>query len=194
VCLVIKLAIIVVLLALMATFLDTFIFRQKHSHSLISPSAALGSRIHIQPMRRVANTDTRQMERTMLQMINFERQKHRVEARFARPLSWDDSVATVAREYSADMAQRNFFGHVNPEGEDHARRLQRRGISTTASAENVSKGFPTVEATMAAFMNEPRYQQNHRGNILNPLFTHVGIGIVPDPSGGLIVTQNYVRR
>ncbi len=43
-----------------------------------------------------------------------------------------------------------------------------------------------------AFMNQPRRLTNHRGNLLNPIWSHVGIGVAYDPSGTLILTQNFI--
>jgi uncharacterized protein YkwD len=43
-----------------------------------------------------------------------------------------------------------------------------------------------------AFMNQPRGLSNHRGNILNPIWTHVGIGVAYNPDGALVVTQNFI--
>jgi len=43
------------------------------------------------------------------------------------------------------------------------------------------------------FMNEPKFQHNHRGNILNPSYTHVGIGIVTGPDGSLYITQDFAE-
>ncbi len=50
-----------------------------------------------------------------------------------------------------------------------------------------------VERGEAAFMDEPRFQTNHRGAILNSQFTHVGIGIVRAPNGELYITQEFAR-
>ncbi len=41
-------------------------------------------------------------------------------------------------------------------------------------------------------MNQPRRLTNHRGNVLNPVWTHVGIGVAYAPQGQLIVTQIYL--
>jgi uncharacterized protein YkwD len=41
-------------------------------------------------------------------------------------------------------------------------------------------------------MNEPRFQHNHRANILNANYTDVGIGIIQGPNGSLYITQDFV--
>jgi hypothetical protein len=43
------------------------------------------------------------------------------------------------------------------------------------------------------FMSEPKFQQNHRGNILNTSYTHVGVGIARGPDGSLYITQDFAE-
>jgi uncharacterized protein YkwD len=137
----------------------------------------------------------RQLEMRMAGLINMERKRNADESQFAKPLQWDEDVAEVARSHSLAMLQDNFCGHTNSEGEDHAARLLKAGMDFTMSAENVANGFETIEATMAAFMDEPPFTRHtHRFNILNPELSHVGVGIVEDHDGRLVVTQNFVRR
>lgn len=130
----------------------------------------------------------------MLDLINRERAGHRLESLFARPVKWDEEAASVARAHSVDMARRGYIAHVNPEGIDPAKRLQLGGVSFTMAGENIARDFTTPEAAMKAFMDEPRFQRNHRANILNRRFTYIGVGIVRDPKGGLSITQNFIRR
>jgi uncharacterized protein YkwD len=41
-------------------------------------------------------------------------------------------------------------------------------------------------------MSQPRSLTNHRGNLLNPIWTHVGIGVAYNPDGALVVTENFI--
>jgi uncharacterized protein YkwD len=52
--------------------------------------------------------------------------------------------------------------------------------------------YGTVLGAEAAFMNEPRFQHNHRANILNANYTDVGIGIVQGANGSIYITQDFV--
>jgi uncharacterized protein YkwD len=45
----------------------------------------------------------------------------------------------------------------------------------------------------AAFMHEPRFQDNHRANILNANYTDVEIGMVEGPNGDLYITQDFAQ-
>jgi uncharacterized protein YkwD len=42
-------------------------------------------------------------------------------------------------------------------------------------------------------MNEPRFQPNHRANILNPDYTHVGVGIAKGADGMFYITQEFAQ-
>jgi uncharacterized protein YkwD len=54
-------------------------------------------------------------------------------------LKWNDELAYVARMYSQDMADRDFFGHISPEGESHDHRLHDEGIYYyNSTAENLA--------------------------------------------------------
>ena len=59
-----------------------------------------------------------------------------------------------------------------------------------AVGENIAIAASAANA-QSAFMNEPRFTQNHRGNILSAAFTEVGIGIVQGPDGRLYITQDF---
>lgn len=114
-------------------------------------------------------------------------------------LRWHPGLAVVARQHSDDMLNRRYVAHVTPEGITVAQRLDHDGISYLACGENIgvvygpaSHGERGVREIQTAFMNQPRRLTNHRGNILNPVWTHVGIGVAYAPEGQLIVTQNFI--
>lgn len=91
------------------------------------------------------------------------------------------------------MMRRGYFGHVSPEGSSPVNRLQAAGITWQAEGENVAIA-PTVTEAESDFMNEPRHQQNHRWNILNPEYTEVGVGIVRASNGEYYITQDFIQK
>lgn len=109
----------------------------------------------------------------------------------ANPLVWDPRLAAVARRHSEEMAENGFFSHQGLDGSLPYMRVSRAGIRWRASGENIAK-YSDVAQAEAAFMNEPRSQNNHRGNILNPEYTHVGVGIARGSDGMLYITQEFV--
>ncbi len=92
------------------------------------------------------------------------------------------------------MHRRRFVAHVNPDHASPFDRIRKGGLRFRAAGENLASGFESIELAQAAFMDEPPYQQNHRGNVLNPAFSQIGIGIVQSLDGTLIITQNFISR
>jgi uncharacterized protein YkwD len=99
--------------------------------------------------------------------VNFERTSRGIDA-----LVEDTDASYSAYAHAFDMDDRNFFDHVNPSGETPSDRLQRWGVSASFVGENIAFGYPTPEDVVEGWMGS----QGHRDNILNPAFTHTGVG------------------
>ncbi len=139
------------------------------------------------------------LEQIAFKLVNEARSQHLPKWMGRGALHWHPALAATARQHAADMLNRRYVAHITPEGITVAQRLDRSGISYLACGENIgvvygpaSHGERGVQEVQAAFMNQPRRLANHRGNILNPVWTHVGIGVAYAPEGQLIVTQNFV--
>ena len=135
------------------------------------------------------------LEKQMWALLNQDRLKPEAFAETygrTQPLNWNESLATVARAHSRNMLAQQFFAHVDPNGESFTTRINKAGIPWQAAGENIAI-YDTVSGAEAAFMNEPRFQHNHRANILNNSYTDVGIGIVQGPDGSLYITQDFVE-
>lgn len=139
------------------------------------------------------------LEQQMFELLNSARAEYLPKWLGRGPLRWHPALAAVARQHAADMLQRRYVAHVTPEGANVANRLDRAGISYLACGENIgvvygpaSHGPRGIVEVHAAFMNQPRRLTNHRGNILNPVWTHAGVGVAYAPEGQLIATQCFV--
>lgn len=148
-----------------------------------------------------ANTtaDLEALEQLMFNLVNAARQTHLPRWLGTSRLRWHPDLAAVARGHSADMLQRQYVEHTSPEGRTVGQRLAQYGIGYIACGENIgvvygstSHGQQGIHDIHGAFMNQPRRLANHRGNLLNPIWTHVGIGIAHHPSGALVATQNFI--
>ncbi|HEV2234359.1 MAG TPA: CAP domain-containing protein [Terriglobia bacterium] len=135
------------------------------------------------------------LEMQMWAMVNRDRQDPRnaeeTRGGHAIRVRWNERLAEVARAHSRDMVEQGFFDHVDPEGRTPAARINAGGIPWRALGENIAING-SVPGAEAAFMDEPRFEKNHRANILNTKFTDVGIGIVQAPNGSLYITQDFV--
>jgi uncharacterized protein YkwD len=140
-----------------------------------------------------------ELETLMLELVNAAREEHLPGWLGTAALKKNDRLAAIARGHSHDMLKRHYVAHVTPEGLTAARRIGLHGISYVACGENIGIFYGeaahtrlAVEDIHNAFMNQPRSLTNHRGNLLNPIWTHVGIGIAHNPDGALVATQNFI--
>ncbi len=93
----------------------------------------------------------------------------------AAPLEWDNAVAAVARAHSECQRDHDGFYHVCPYGHgvNPGDRLTAAGIAYLSLGENIARGQDLPAAVMNAWMDSA----GHRANILNPEFTHIGVGL-----------------
>jgi uncharacterized protein YkwD len=95
------------------------------------------------------------------------------------PVAWHVEAAEVAFQHCADMDARDFFAHVNPDGDDPGERLSAAAVPWWTYGENIAWGHDDPAAVMAGWMDSP----GHRDNILNPGVTHLGVGVRLQPGG-----------
>ena len=135
----------------------------------------------------------------MYQLVNDTRRAHLPAFLGTAQLTWNDGLAAVARTHSADMMRRQYVSHISPEGVTAAQRIENYRIRYVACGENIGIVYgESAHTTQAihdihnAFMNQPRSLTNHRGNLLNPVWTHIGIGVAYNEDGSLVATQNFI--
>jgi len=134
-------------------------------------------------------------ELQMFQLLNKDRtaQAQAAEAgTHAQALRWDPKLAELARAHSQELADSGTFRHASADGTQPSQRLSKAGIQWVSMGENLAMDQTVVRAE-AALMNEPKFQENHRANILNRTFTTVGVGIAAGPDGTLYITQEFVQ-
>src|SRR4030043_1231224 len=122
-------------------------------------------------------------ETEMFKMVNDTRSKAGV-----GELAWDTRLVDVARTHAKDMWERNYFGHVSPEGLDVGDRLSKAGISYYIAGENLALA-PTVSNAETGLMNS----EGHRANILEPQFDRVGIGVIDNGIYGEMFVQVFIQ-
>ena len=149
--------------------------------------------------RPSTSDDLRRLEMYMFDLLNEARKVHLPRWLGTARLTWHDGLTAIARGHSADMLRRQYVAHVTPEGITVAQRIDRQGITYVACGENIGVFYGDAAGTSSAideihqaFMNQPRSMTNHRGNVLNPIWTHTGIGVAYNPDGSLVVSQNYI--
>jgi uncharacterized protein YkwD/V8-like Glu-specific endopeptidase len=108
-------------------------------------------------------------ESEALALLNRERASRGLGA-----LSCDPLAVTVARAHSQDMCDNRFFSHTNLEGQSPFERMRAAGLSFRAAGENIAAGQRSASSVHQGWMNSP----GHRSNMLNGVFSQVGIGFV----------------
>jgi uncharacterized protein YkwD len=119
-------------------------------------------------------------EQQIFELVNVTRANMNL-----KPFLWHSQVAEVARGHSADMAQNNYFDHYSPRYGDLGQRLNTEGISFIKAGENIAWNYVDAADVHHGWMNSP----GHRRNIVEPAFTHLGVGVVDK-----YYTQNFVQE
>jgi uncharacterized protein YkwD len=148
------------------------------------------------------------VERSLHRAINAVRAE-----RGLKNLSWFPAAASVSRAHSADLHDRSYFAHENPDGESPADRFG-DGVfehCPNGYGENILKTFLDVrvednEGDVYVTTNRTRLvdrmvdswmdSPGHRKNILRSRWTSAGLGVyvhpLPDRDGAVVfATQNF---
>lgn len=115
-----------------------------------------------------------EIEQLIFNKVNEERTKAGVPA-----LSYNSTMETYARVKSKDMGVRNYFDHVDPDGEMITAQMARDGVSYNAWGENIAYigGVSDAAALAEQFMTNWMNSDGHRANILSSNFTSIGVGV-----------------
>jgi uncharacterized protein YkwD len=125
--------------------------------------------------------DTKALEEDMHRLVNIER-----EARGLAKLEVLPLLADIARQHSRAMAERDEVAH-ELDGDRFDTRIKVAVPGACHLGENITKHY-TIEYALADLMGSP----GHRGNILDPKYTILGIGIVQNEEGLLFITQDFI--
>ena len=134
------------------------------------------------------STATQTLEDQVVAATNGERAKVKCAA-----LTMDDRLRTAAQVHSADMASYAYLSHTGHDGSDPVSRMKDAGYTITPAigwAENVARGYPTVDAVMTAFMGSP----DHKANLLNCSMKVIGVGVARSVAGELYWTQDFATK
>src|SRR5260370_13930070 len=107
-------------------------------------------------------------EQQVFQLLLDARQKAGIPA-----VQWDDHLAEAARFHAKVMADHQDLSHQLKNEPHLLLRIAATGARFTVAAENIAS-VGVVEDAHLGWMLSP----GHRANILNPAYTHVGIGVV----------------
>ncbi|MER5357097.1 CAP domain-containing protein [Streptomyces sp. NPDC002785] len=116
----------------------------------------------------------------VLALVNQERAKVG-----CSPVTARASLASLAQDFSDDMAARGFFDHTDPDGHSPWDRASKAGVQGLGG-ENIARGQADAQAVMDSWMSS----DGHRANILNCDYKTLGVG-VHFGAGGPWWTQDF---
>ena len=153
-----------------------------------------------------------QLEQLIHELVNQRRAENGL-----AEMAWEERLAEIARYHSRDMAERGYFDHLSPEGEDFSARYamfgydagNRVGDVVYRGAENlflnslyrsytyikgtgevVKYDFSTLEEIAQSTVDGWMESEGHRENLLMPHFIKEGVGVVFARDGRIYISQN----
>ena len=131
-----------------------------------------------QPLLREGLADWREAGHTVLGLVNAARGESRNcgKRRFApaRALRWNDKLAAAALAHSRDMAERNYFAHIDKDGSTPADRVSRHAYQWRRTGENIAAGQGSPEQVVSGWLASP----HHCANIMDPRFREMGAAYI----------------
>jgi uncharacterized protein YkwD len=114
--------------------------------------------------------DSDELAAEIIRLVNQERT-----GRGLDPVSHNPQLADAADDYGCTMIRDGYFGHYHPvTGEGPGERTAAAGYRYRAVGENLAAGQRTPAEVVDDWMNST---EGHRENILNPMWSDVGVGV-----------------
>lgn len=123
-------------------------------------------------------------EQLIVNLVNQERVNAGLQ-----PLKVNFKLVKVARLKAQDMVENNYFSHTSPTYGSPFDMIKAEGVNYRYAGENIA-GNSTASGAMAAWMRS----DGHRANILNPNFTHIGVGVAYQASPYNIYVQEFTQE
>jgi uncharacterized protein YkwD len=91
-----------------------------------------------------------------------------------KALKMNDSLNLAAQQHSEDMANRNYFSHINPDSLDPGDRVEKHHYMFSICKENISFNILTIKEIIDAYY---RSKTGHKDIIIDPRMREVGFGL-----------------
>ena len=93
------------------------------------------------------------------------------------PLSWNEQLAGAANSHTRNMANGNFFDHLDHDGRTPGDRAELAGYIAKNIGENIAAGLDTPRKVIDGWLASP----GHCANLMNPQFRELGAAYAMDP-------------
>ncbi|MCL2329763.1 MAG: CAP domain-containing protein [Phycisphaerae bacterium] len=139
-----------------------------NSAAAMAKTPVLGLSKIIAEAKPIAPSNNDALITQVLKLINERRARIGLSELTVNPI-----LTQMAEKYAADMIERNFFAHQNPDGQTPGERAYKEGYVFLSVGENLAAGQESAEQAVDEWMASP----SHRDIILDPQWTEAGIGI-----------------
>jgi uncharacterized protein YkwD len=95
-----------------------------------------------------------------------------------KPVTLSAVLTEVASAHALDMAEHDYFEHVDLSGQSPADRVRSVGYREKLVGENIAYGPETVDEVVRGWLDSP----GHCENIMDPRFAQMGIAVAPGRS------------
>ena len=109
-----------------------------------------------------------QFDQEILKLVNYERTSRGLD-----PLLIDEQLDRAANLHTDEMIQADRMDHQLPGEAEFGDRVTATGYEWGYIKENIAAGYTTPESVVDGWMSSTK---GHREAILDPEFTHIGIG------------------
>ncbi|MGQ0506235.1 MAG: CAP domain-containing protein [Myxococcaceae bacterium] len=96
----------------------------------------------------------------------------------------DDALSKIAQAYAERMSAEGFFAHVAPDGSDLRSRLRSAGYLYGTAGENLGMAAGPLAAHFGI-----EQSPGHRRNLLDPVFTALGMGVVFERDNRVVLVE-----
>jgi uncharacterized protein YkwD len=106
----------------------------------------------------------------------------------------DPALSRAAREHSEELAARRTLDHnsTDPSRRTVTMRIEAAGGIWNRAAENLAQVSAPASDVPARTVQLWLTSEGHRRNMLEPVYTHTGVGVAIDQYGVWYITQVYV--
>lgn len=108
----------------------------------------------------------------------------------APPLVSEARLGAAAQAHAADMAARNYFNHISPDGRAPKDRIDAAGYSWRTIAENIAAGQADAQEVVTGWLNS----EGHCRNLMNAGYRELGLGLAQSSGGKRYWVQDFGTR
>ena len=137
-----------------------------------------GSRQYIKQLPSIKGITTNISSAEIIALTNLVRLNQDIPT--LRP---NNTLEEAAEKKAKDMIEKGYFDHVDSEGSGPWKFIDQDNYIYHYAGENLARNFSTSEEVVDAWYGS----QEHKNNMLNPLFNDIGVAVIEDQDQVYIV-------